>query len=346
MGTHATDRQKPRRAWRRGLSWLFGILVLAAVVLVAAKFSEIERFAEIVRRAQPAWLLVAFVLQALTYICAAGVWQGALWRAGIRIRFWSIILLGLAKLFADKALPTGGVSGTVLAVTGLQRRGVPKEIGMVAMLVSLVSYYVAYGIVVVAALVILYSERSLSHAMIAAAAVFALVALFIPATVLAARRWFRQPSSNRPAAALKKGLNRIPGFSTLKSAISEAPGDRLRDPLSFIIALTLQLLVFAFDAGTLWVMLQAIGANASPTVAAAAFVMASLAATVGPMPLGLGTFEAVCVTVLHIQGLSVEVALTATLLLRGFTFWLPMLPGLLLARRELSQRPMGERAPR
>jgi len=63
--------------------------------------------------------------------------------------------------------------------------------------------------------------------------------------------------------------------------------------------------------------------------------MASLAATVGPMPLGLGTFEAVCVTVLHLQGLSVEIALMATLLLRGFTFWLPMIPGLVLARREL-----------
>jgi len=34
-----------------------------------------------------------------------------------------------------------------------------------------------------------------------------------------------------------------------------------------------------------------------------------------------------------------EAALTATLLLRGLTFWLPMLPGLWIARREL--RPDG-----
>jgi hypothetical protein len=36
--------------------------------------------------------------------------------------------------------------------------------------------------------------------------------------------------------------------------------------------------------------------------------------------------------------LAVEPALAATLLLRGFTFWLPMLPGLWLARRELRGR--------
>ena len=34
-------------------------------------------------------------------------------------------------------------------------------------------------------------------------------------------------------------------------------------------------------------------------------------------------------------GIPVEAALTSTLLLRGFTLWLPMLPGLWLAKREL-----------
>jgi uncharacterized membrane protein YbhN (UPF0104 family) len=41
------------------------------------------------------------------------------------------------------------------------------------------------------------------------------------------------------------------------------------------------------------------------------------------------------VAVLHLTGVSVEAALAATLLLRGFTFWLPMLPGMWLVRREL-----------
>ncbi len=36
-----------------------------------------------------------------------------------------------------------------------------------------------------------------------------------------------------------------------------------------------------------------------------------------------------------ILGVSVEAALTATIWLRGFILWLPMLPGLWLARRAL-----------
>jgi glycosyltransferase 2 family protein len=58
-------------------------------------------------------------------------------------------------------------------------------------------------------------------------------------------------------------------------------------------------------------------------VAFVSFVMASIAATLGPIPLGLGTFEAACVGSLSLLGVAIEEALAATLLLRGLTFWLP-----------------------
>src|ERR1700751_4415876 len=48
--------------------------------------------------------------------------------------------------------------------------------------------------------------------------------------------------------------------------------------------------------------------------------MASMAATLGPIPLGLGTFEATCAGMLSLLGVVIETALAATLLLRGLTF--------------------------
>ncbi|HET6161674.1 MAG TPA: lysylphosphatidylglycerol synthase transmembrane domain-containing protein [Dongiaceae bacterium] len=341
MGPRRNSAERPARSWRLGLSWLFGLLVLAAVMLVAARFTEIQRFGEIARKAQPVWLLAAFVLQILTYLCAAGVWYGTLRRAGIRQSFWSIVPLGLAKLFTDQALPTGGIGGTLLVVSGLDRRGVPSGVAMAALLIGLVSFYIAYLAVVLSGLGILYSAHALNRTMIIAAAAFILVAFGIPAIVLRARHWSQRGNKDGLVAVANRWLERVPGFSALKSAMSKAPGEMLHDPLSFVSATVLQLLIFALDAGTLWIMLHALGANGSPASAIAAFAMASLASTVGPMPLGLGTFEAVCVTVLHVQGQSVEVALTATLLLRGFTFWLPMAPGLVLARRELKHSGRG-----
>jgi uncharacterized protein (TIRG00374 family) len=100
----------------------------------------------------------------------------------------------------------------------------------------------------------------------------------------------------------------------------------------------LQLLVFVLDAATLGTMLLAVGAPMSPGIVFASFVFASVIATLAWVPGGLGTFEGTCVALLSAHGVAVEAALAATLLLRGFTFWLPMLPGLWLARRELRGR--------
>jgi len=53
------------------------------------------------------------------------------------------------------------------------------------------------------------------------------------------------------------------------------------------------------------------------------------------LPGNFGTFEASAVAMLALFRVPVEVGLTATLLLRGFTYWLPMAPGFWLSRREL-----------
>jgi uncharacterized protein (TIRG00374 family) len=92
---------------------------------------------------------------------------------------------------------------------------------------------------------------------------------------------------------------------------------------------------FSLDAATLWIMLLAMGQDVSFLVAFPSFVVSSIIATLSPIPLGLGIFEASSTGMLSTLGIPVEAALTSTLLLRGFTLWLPMLPGLWLARREL-----------
>ena len=65
------------------------------------------------------------------------------------------------------------------------------------------------------------------------------------------------------------------------------------------------------------------------------FVLASIVAMLSLIPLGLGSFEAACVGLLVMLGIRLETALAATLLFRGFTLWLPMIPGLVLTRRTL-----------
>jgi len=143
---------------------------------------------------------------------------------------------------------------------------------------------------------------------------------------------------------LPSWIQRLPGIRHVLEAAKGAPVDLLKDPKLIAEAIALQSGVFLLDAATLWVMFQAIGYTIEPWISFVGFMMASITATIAPVPLGLGTFEAGAVAFLRFLGVPIAEGLAATLLLRGFTFWLPMLPGLWFARRELSWSSLRKRS--
>jgi uncharacterized protein (TIRG00374 family) len=304
-----------------------GILLLFAVVAAVTHLGEIERFAQLAEQAKPKWLLVALLLQAGTYVCTAAVWYQTLRYAQVRYSLLSLVPLSLAKLFSEQALPSGGVSGASLFVAALKRRGVPTDLCMAIMLVSLVAYYTAYLVAALASVGLLWFYHDIHFWIVAVVGLFCLVAVAIPAGAL----WLQHQGKR----ALPMFLMRSPGLRSLLQGFSHAPSHLLRKPSLVAKATLLQMAVFLFDAATLWAMLHAVGQDVSFLVAFPSFVVASIVATLGPVPLGLGTFEASSVAMLNTLGIPVEAGLTATLLLRGFTLWLPMLPGLWLARRQL-----------
>jgi len=314
-------------SWKPLGFWLFGLLALIAVIIVVLRIGELERFAELAQEAEPRWLVLALGLQGLTYVCASSVWYAALARAGERRSLRSLVPLGIAKLFTDQALPSGGISGTLLVMRGLARRGVPAHIAMGALLVGLVSFYTAYGLAALGGLAALQLQNAVGPAVIVVAALFAIFVIGVPAVVLSLRRLQNDSWLHR--------LSRASGAAALLESVADAPSDLLRDPALMAKTTALQLAIFLLDAATLGVMLRALGQAISPIFVFGSFMVADVVATIGPIPLGLGVFEGAAVAMLNMTGISIEAALAATLLLRGFTFWLPMLPGLWLAHREL-----------
>jgi Mg2+-importing ATPase len=82
-----------------------------------------------------------------------------------------------------------------------------------------------------------------------------------------------------------------------------------------------------------WLLL-ALRLSVHPALVFASFMLSTLARTLGPVPGGLGIFEAASVASLKLAGVPIAAGLAATLLFRGLSYWLPMAPGILLARRE------------
>lgn len=314
-------KKKARARW---IPWLFGLTILVAVALFAAHRSEEQEFARLVAHAQPAWLILGLLLQAGTYIADARIWQQIIVRAGIPRPLWSYMGLSLAKLFMDQVVPSGGMSGTLLVVSALDRRGIPRGTSMAAIVVDLVSYYGAYVMALTTALVVVWVHGSLTLYIVLPAVIFAPVAAGIPVALVLVSRGRRLP----------QWIQRLPIVGSGLRALAEATPGIAHDGPLIARCLGLQVAIFLLDAGTLWIMLCALGLSVHPAQVFASFMLSTLARTLGPVPGGLGIFEAASVATLKLMGIPIAAGLAATLLFRGFSYWLPMVPGILLARRE------------
>jgi uncharacterized membrane protein YbhN (UPF0104 family) len=315
---------------RTAIRWLPGLIIVPALIAVVLHYGSIEKFAELVKTARPEWLVPALAAQLATYGFAALSWRLVLMRAGQPRPFRTLFRLSVAKLYTDQAIPTGGISGSVLVVKALERRGVPDHVAMAALLVGMVSFYGADILSAIACLALLWLHDAVDEALLALIGLFVLIEVAIPGAVLWARKQARR-------AELPNWVKRLPGVEALFDAVTDAPDELLRDLPLIVATLGCQLSIIALDALTLWLTCRAIGAPVDLWVAFSAFVVGAIVAMIAPSPLGLGTFTAGTTGMLALLDVPLEAALSATLLLRGMTFWLPMLPGILIARHELSR---------
>jgi glycosyltransferase 2 family protein len=311
--------------WR----WLAALLVLGTLVVVASMHAEERRFAELLGRAQPAWILAIVLLQLATYGCLVHVWAKVIRRVnGAAPSRLVLVELALAELFTDQALPSGGVGGTIFVVSALDRRGIPKPAAGAAVTVSLFGFYAAQLLAVGAALVVLLVEHRAGAVTsgVGLVALAAAVATPIVTITIAAGGIDRIP----------KRLRRFKVVETLRSAIESAPRGVIFDPWLLARAAASRLLILLLDGVTLAAALAAIGHPLALADGCIVFVLASTVASISMLPGGLGSYEALSIALLIALGVPLEAAAPATLVMRGFSFWLPMLPGLWFARKELA----------
>ncbi|KQY29956.1 hypothetical protein ASD38_11625 [Caulobacter sp. Root487D2Y] len=318
------ERRAPGRApvfgaWRR---WLLGGLTAAALVWAILHFGELAAFGRLLARAQPLWLAAALVLQVLTYVSVASGWSLVLARAGAPRKLRRLVPIALTKLFADQAMPTAGLGGNLVLIDQLSRLGVERGTAVAALIVSLIGYYAAYAVFAVVMLLLLWSHDHATPLMAGLVTVFLLVALAMPALAL----WLRR-RGGRPLPAF---LERLGPIRILLETLAQAPSDLLADRKLLARVALCNGLVFLLDATTLQACLLALGGGVAFSTAFIALIMASIVATLGPIPLGLGTFEATCTATLHMLGAPLEQAFAATILLRLLTLWAPMAPGMAL----------------
>jgi uncharacterized membrane protein YbhN (UPF0104 family) len=214
------------------------------------------------------------------------------------------------------------MGGNMFLVDRLTALGVGRGNAVATLLVAMFGFYAVYGVLAVTMLAILWVEELASIWIAGFVTVFLAVATAIFGLALWIRRRGRRPVS--------PNLVRFASIRALVAIVGEAPKRLLVDRQLIVRVAAVNGLVFLADAASLMMCFLALGQPVGFPVAFVAVMTASMIATLGPIPLGLGTFEAGATSVLALMGVPVEAALAATLLLRVFTLWLPLVPGFML----------------
>jgi uncharacterized protein (TIRG00374 family) len=312
--------------WR---SWLIALLLVGALVVAALHWGDVKKFAALIGKAEPWWLAAALGLQCLTYVSLAGEWALVLRAGGCPTSIWRLLPVTISKLFADQVVPTAGMSGNVLVVDRLVAAGAQREVAVAAVILAIVAYYASYLVSAAAALILLWRHSELSMLVVAIVGIFLCVATAIPAGAL----WLQKNGRN----AMPRLLRRSATIREFFELVGKAPAGLVRNRRLIAELSLLNGAVFVLDALTLQVCLYSLGETASLGATFAAFMVASMVMTLGPIPLGLGSFEATGIGMLRIGGVPFEAALSGTLLLRGFTLWLPLVLGMAVARKTLKK---------
>jgi len=328
-GMHTAGPRRRRQQKRAGSTvkwfpWFLGIAILAAVVLVALHSSEQRQFLDLVQHARPLWIVWALVLQSLTYLSQGEVWRLITRAAGTHVSLARAYKLSLTKLFVDQAIPSAGISGTVAITKGLERAGVPRSAVASGVVVSTTSYYTAYLMSLAAALYVAAS-RGHAHA-------FILVVSLLFCVFAVGLTWTVLSLPGRQGSKLARTLKKIPVVRKAIKVISEAKPELAHNPKLLLGATALQLSIILLDVATIDCLIRSLSVKPSIPGVFASFMLSTLLRDVGIVPGGLGIYEAASVITLKLAGIPVAAALSATLLFRGLSFWLPMVPGIVFSR--------------
>jgi len=319
----ADKDQKP--SWlHRWLSRIVGIALLAGVVIIATHFSEQREFFRLASGAKLSWLLAAVALQAGTYFAQGRIWATIGKAAHRHLPFALVYKLALTKLFVDQALPSAGISGTVVVAQVLEKRALPRPTVLAGVVINTTSFFLAYAAALLGAATIILVRQPNPYILISCS-------LFIAFCIAVPYFLIKVAGKDTPK---KPGwLVRNHVVQNALNIMKDANPKLVRDRHLQIVASLYQLLTFVIDATTLWLLIRSLGAFAAPLDLYASYMVSNVVRTISFVPGGLGTFEGALLLLLRRTKVPVSVGLAAALLFRGLTFFLPMIPGFWFSHR-------------
>jgi glycosyltransferase 2 family protein len=262
-----------------------------------------------------AWLPVILGLSALTYVASAMALIGSV--PG-HVPFGPTLLAQGASSFINRVSPAN-VGGMALNARFLQKSGTSTPASVAAVGVNALAGAVMHVLLIVVFFALAGHDLTKAFKLPSASKILLILAVILAVigVVLATRpgrRWARKQL--------------IPGVRSAAGSLRQAAASPVKLGLLFGGS---ALLTLAYIAG-LDASVQAFGGGPGLIVLGAVYLAAAALAAAAPTPGGLGAIEAALVAGLTGVGMAPGPAVSAVLVYRLSTYWLPVLPGWLCWR--------------
>ena len=312
---------------------IFALFVVASIVALYFLLPQIAGLEDTWHRIEegsPFWLIVALLFTVGMFGGYVALFHGVFLRAGLPLTFRESYEICMAGLAATRLFSAGGAGGLILTAWALRRRGMARRVVADKTLGFLLLQYLIY----MAALIVcgyglhfgvLPGEDPFAFTLIPAAlatlvTVIGLLITLVPTDAQDRLNTFAQRKGRMGRFAQR--IAHVPAaFSAgMRDALSHL---RSRDP-----ALLGAVLFWAFQILVLWAAFRAFGESPPPAVLIMAFFVGMLGNLL-PLPGGIGGVDGGMIGAFAAFGVDAGLAVVAVLVYRGFTFWLPTIPGVI-----------------
>ena len=317
---------------RRNVLVLAGFL-LASIIglyLLLPQLAGLEHTWNRIGDGRPEWTAAALLLTIGMFAGYVAMFRGVFVRGGSRIGWAASYEITMAGLAASRLFAAGGAGGLVLTAWALRRSGMPKRDVADKTISFLVLTYLPYAVaIVVCGFGLhwgLFSGRD-PFSLTFVPAVVALVLLGLALAIALIPTDLQRRL--RPSARGNGRIARLAGqLATGPAATSAGVRDALDHLRSRDPALLGAVLFWGFQIAVLWAAFHAFG-DAPPTAVLVQAFFLGMLGNLLPMPGGVGGVEGGMIGAFAAFGVAGGLAVVAVLVYRAFTFWLPLLPGVI-----------------
>ena len=312
----------------------FGVFVLLAILALYFLLPQLAGLEETWHRIEsgsPFWLGLALLFTLGMFGGYVMLFQGVFARTDSRnLTLRESYQITMAGLAATRLFSAGGAGGIALTAWALRRAGMPRRVVADKTISFLVLTYLVYttGLVLFGfGLRFGVFPGDDPFTMTVVPATLALVV-----TILGLSIAFVPTDFERRLKSLATGHGRVGRLAQRLATVPATASAGIRDALAHLRSLDPALLgaiaYWGFQIAVLWASFKAFGESPPIAVLVMAFFVGMLGNLL-PLPGGIGGVDGGMIGAFAAFNVDTRLAIVAVLVYRGFTFWLPTVPGIL-----------------